>query len=63
MKFQQQTSKNHEYAREHRTESAYQVQCIMCGELLPFKIVTATTGLTSFFAEPCHCQEANHAEI
>ena len=64
MLFQQQTSNNHEYAREHQVKAAYQVQCIQCGELLPFKIVTATTGLTSFFAEPCRCtEEADHAGL
>jgi hypothetical protein len=65
--FQQQTSENYVYAREHRTESVFQVQCVLCGELYPHKIVTSHPGLTSFFCEPtCDCgstKEVNYAEI
>ena len=57
MLFHQHSNKDYEYARVHKVDAVYQIRCIQCGELLPFKIVTAATGLTSFFAEPCLCGE------
>jgi len=65
MLFQQQTSKNYEYAHEHQVQSNVRIQCINCGDLIPFKIVTVHPNLTSFFCEPsCRCtEESTHAEI